>query len=209
MLSILVLAVAITLATISMSGTFSDEFKHYFDDTYWDENLQPLSVEFGNIQVTDAINMRFLAGLFPGAAKHFQVNERPLYGEISLARYLSRYNDFVEFCELGYPARLGQHKLVFIFDNDVSDFQWVLMDHAPGFDQYGISRNINFVVEPFFGIETLEASQPFVTSWTWRGHEPARGISFVDNNNNTRVFTFNTCFCGECPGWSIDEFLEF
>jgi len=205
----LILLVTLLVMILGLGSCISrphTQIKEYNCDVVY---LTPVfeQFEFGNIQVTDTINLRFLVGVFPGAGEYFQCEYTDNI-EIIWMNYLYSYDSLVEFCEFDHQYRSGLHKLAFVFNADVTDFQWVLMDHIPG-----DGRNINFIVDAIYSIDALKANQPFVTTYTWRGHEPARGISFVDNYSNTRVFVFGACegclLDYDCLGWHINEFLDF
>ena len=168
------------------------------------------TIEFGNIQVTDSINLRFLVGAPPGTSEYFDGEDNPRQSEFILAHFLSMHDSIVEFCEYNHEYQRGHQKMVFLFNVDVEHFQWIEIYHEPSY-QSGISRNIRYVGDTLFYVDILEANQPFVTTWVWRGSEPARGISFIDEYGNTRVFTFNENFVGDdFPPWGIgEEFTDF
>ena len=175
------------------------------------------SIEFGNIQVSDSINLRFFAGTFPGATEYLGLEGNPIHSEFILADFLSEFDSLVEFCEFNHQYHSGHDKLIFVFDGDVENFQWIEMYHEPRFDETtGFERNFIFVGDAIFSVDVLEANQPFVTtfSWPWGYVHPDRGISFIDEYGNTRIFAIHKDHHGpiDCyvvpEAWTFWEFIN-
>jgi len=66
-----------------------------------------------------------------------------------------------------------------------------------------------FMGDIIFYVDTLRANQPFMTTWRWVSHELNRGIVFVDEEGNTRLFAFaENHVGGDTPPFSVFEILK-
>ena len=93
---------------------------------------------------------------------------------------LSKYDfldKFVEFEDEGYQ------KIIFTTNIKVKDFRFIEV----GYEEKDMNVTF-FENKVLYSMEELSPEKPFVVTWMEWGSIPHRGISYVDETNNTRYF---------------------
>jgi len=194
----------------------------YTKNTY----LNIVSINFiSTAQISDATYLTFLLGMFPGESEYIGLPGISPY-EAAIIDFLSKSCEPVYFFEFNHQYQgipmsveytpieffefshqnLGRHiNVVVVISANVKDFQFIEI-HSTSSD----TQTYHSVGYTLFSIDNLRYNQPFVTSWLQQWHEPVRGISFIDEHDNTRVFTIIENFIGgDVPAWRIVELDEF
>ena len=161
------------------------------------------------LKISDSIYLYLSVRVINEFIEYFDDNA--IHSEIFTSLFNLEIQTPVVFCEFNHQYRIGMHqKLMFIFNADINNFQWLEIYYDPSLGIDDITGNPNFTINTLFSVYELKSNHPFIATWSWiwgGGLGPyARGISFIDEYGNTRMFTFSDNSAGyPIPSWSIWE----